>query len=136
MLSAPQAAAASGRTTGNEVSNVLRVSFGKASFLFTGDMVAEQEAALTAQKNLRSTVLKVAHHGSKTSSSAGFLQAVQPRWAVVSVGADNSFGHPHTEVLQRLAAVGARLLRTDVHGAIVFYTNGENLRVEKFVEKE
>ena len=65
-----------------------------------------------------------------------FLQAVQPRWAVVSVGADNSFGHPHTEVLQRLAAVGARLLRTDVHGAIVFYTNGENLRVEKFVEKE
>ena len=136
VLSAPQAAAASGCTTGNEVSNVLRVSFGKASFLFTGDMVAEQEAALTAQKNLRSTVLKVAHHGSKTSSSAGFLQAVQPRWAVVSVGADNSFGHPHTEVLQRLAAVGARLLRTDVHGAIVFYTNGENLRVEKFVEKE
>ena len=77
-----------------------------------------------------------AHHGSHTSSTQAFLQAVQPRWAVVSVGADNSFGHPHPEVLQRLQDIGAGLLRTDRMGAIVFRTDGQRMRVEKFVEKE
>ena len=137
VLSAPQLSAGQSGATGNEVSNVLRVSYGRVSFLFTGDMVREQETALLAeQKSLRSTVLKVAHHGSHTSSTQAFLQAVQPRWAVVSVGADNSFGHPHPEVLQRLQDIGAGLLRTDRMGAIVFRTDGQRMRVEKFVEKE
>ena len=137
VLSAPQLSAGKSGATGNEVSNVLRVSYGRVSFLFTGDMVREQETALLAeQKSLRSTVLKVAHHGSHTSSTQAFLQAVQPRWAVVSVGADNSFGHPHPEVLQRLQDIGAGLLRTDRMGAIVFRTDGQRMRVEKFVEKE
>lgn len=135
VLSAPQISPLDSRATGNEVSNVLRVSYGKASFLFTGDMVQEQEAALLARaQSLQSTVLKVAHHGSKTSSTMAFLQAVQPRWAVVSVGAGNSFGHPSPEVLQRFTMFHTALLRTDQMGAVVFHTDGQRMRVERFVE--
>lgn len=120
--------------TGNEFSNLIRVSYGNASFLFTGDLVAEQEAQVLASgTNVASTVLKVGHHGSRTSSSQAFLQAVNPRWAVISCGYNNSFGHPHKEILARIAAcIQAKILRTDQQGAIVFRTDGDKMRVESF----
>ena len=118
--------------TGNEYSNLIRVSYGDASFLFTGDLVAAQEAELLRRgTSLRSTVLKVGHHGSRTSSSEGFLQAVKPGWAVISCGYGNSFGHPHKEIVQRIADVtGAEILRTDEKGAVVFRTDGKSMSVE------
>lgn len=129
-------AASNGAATGNEFSNLLRVSYGKASFLFTGDMVVAQEEELLHKKaSLQSTVLKVGHHGSHTSSSLAFLQAVDPRWAVISVGYGNTFGHPHGDILQRLQQLpDTKVLRTDRQGAIIFQTDGERLRVKTFCE--
>ena len=126
------APAASGPVaSGNELSNVIRVRYGQASFLFTGDLVRAQESILLRRHALpQSSVLKVAHHGSKTSTSQEFLQAAAPRWAVIGVGADNSFGHPHAEIMQRLADQGIETYRTDEHGAVVFYTDGQRMRVE------
>ncbi len=79
--------------------------------------------------NSSAYVLKVGHHGSKYSSSASFLKAVKPHIAVISVGADNRFGHPAPETLARLAAVGATVYRTDQHGTIVVTTNGQTVDV-------
>lgn len=124
------------KKTGNEASNVYRVTYGQASFLFTGDLTKEKEARLLAEGiNPASTVLKVGHHGSNTSSSVEFLQAVAPQWGVCCVGADNSFGHPKQEIVSRLQAADVQLYRTDRDGAVVFYTDGRNMRVKKYVEK-
>ena len=122
------------QATGNEFSNLIRVSYGEASFLFTGDLVAEQEQQVLANgTNVASTVLKVGHHGSRTSSSQEFLTAVNPGWAVISCGYNNSFGHPHKEILNRLTScTKAEILRTDQQGAIVFRTDGKSMKVESF----
>ena len=104
----------------NNTSLVLRIDYGQTSFLFTGDMekMAEQDL-LEAGARLDATVLKVGHHGGDTSSSAEFLQAVGPEYAVISVGAGNSYGHPDKDaVLSRLAAVGATVYRTDKQGTV------------------
>ena len=132
VLYAPPSAGKS--TGGNEVSNVLRVCYGQASFLFTGDLISEQEQVLLQRTNPRSMVLKVGHHGSKTSTSPAFLQAAAPRWSVISVGADNSFGHPNAEIIERLTASGSQIYRTDRDGAIVFHTDGEHMRAERYRE--
>ena len=122
------------QATGNEFSNLIRVSYGEASFLFTGDLVAEQEQQVLANgTHVASTVLKVGHHGSRTSSSQEFLTAVNPGWAVISCGYNNSFGHPHKEILNRLTScTKAEILRTDQQGAIVFRTDGKSIKVESF----
>ena len=122
------------QATGNEFSNLIRVSYGEASFLFTGDLIAEQEQQVLANgTNVASTVLKVGHHGSRTSSSQEFLTAVNPVWAVISCGYNNSFGHPHKEILNRLTScTKAEILRTDQQGAIVFRTDGKSIKVESF----
>lgn len=122
------------QATGNEFSNLIRVSYGEASFLFTGDLIAEQEQqVLDNGTNVASTVLKVGHHGSRTSSSQEFLTAVNPGWAVISCGYNNSFGHPHKEILNRLTScTKAKILRTDQQGAIVFRTDGKSIKVESF----
>lgn len=124
------------QATGNEFSNLIRVSYGEASFLFTGDLVAEQEQQVLANgTNVASTVLKVGHHGSRTSSSQEFLTAVNPVWAVISCGYNNSFGHPHKEILNRLTScTKAEILRTDQQGAIVFRTDGKSIKVESFCQ--
>lgn len=124
------------QATGNEFSNLIRVSYGEASFLFTGDLVAEQEQQVLANgTNVASTVLKVGHHGSRTSSSQEFLTAVNPGWAVISCGYNNSFGHPHKEILHRLTScTKAEILRTDQQGAIVFRTDGKSIKVESFYQ--
>ena len=122
--------------TGNEASNVYRVSYGQASFLFTGDLTKDKESQLLAEGiNPASTVLKVGHHGSDTSSSEEFLQAAAPQFAVICVGADNSFGHPKKSVLARLQARGIQILRTDKQGAVKFCTDGRKMRVETYTEK-
>ena len=125
------------KAAGNEASNVYRVSYGKASFLFTGDLEKKQEARLLekAPGAIQSTVLKVGHHGSKTSTSEPFLAAVAPRWAVIDVGAGNPFGHPARETLDALSAAGVKTYRTDRDGAVVFRTDGSSMRVETYVKK-
>ena len=121
--------------TGNEVSNVYRVRYGNASFLFTGDLVKEHEEKMIAQgMDLHVTVLKVPHHGSDTSSSEEFVRATHPLYAVYCVGADNTFGHPRPSVLERYERMGASSLRTDRDGAIIFRTDGEHLSINTFVE--
>lgn len=120
---------------GNEASNVYRITYGAASFLVTGDLTAENEAKILAEgKNVKSTVLKVAHHGSNTSSSEEFLQAVAPDYAIICVGAGNSFGHPRPEILRRLQSVGAKIYRTDQNGATTFTTDGKTISVETYVK--
>ena len=105
----------------NERSLVLRLDFGVHSFLYTGDMEKDGEEVLvqTAGNALRTEVLKVAHHGGENSTSQQFLQAVQPDYAVISVG-ENHFGHPDSNVLARLRACSAKIYRTDKNRDIVF----------------
>jgi competence protein ComEC len=122
--------------TSDDVDNngvVLRLSWGQVSFLFTADIRAEAEFELIGQRaNLKSTVLKVAHHGSKTSTSQQFLAAVNPEVAVICVGADNPFGHPSAEVMERLTdRLGEdNVYQTDQDGTIEFITDGETLWVK------
>lgn len=104
----------------NNNSIVLRVTFGKSSLMLAGDAGRDAEAdILESAGSLRSDVLKVAHHGSNDSTGDAWLDAVNPRAAVISVGRSNPFGHPRREVLERLASRGIRVYRTDRDGAIV-----------------
>jgi competence protein ComEC len=115
----------------NDNSLVLRVDVGRRRFLFTGDVEAHGEARLVeGPEELRADVLKVPHHGSRTSSSAELLAAVQPTVAVVSVGASNGFGHPHAEVMERLRGAVRSVLTTAEHGGVVVTTDGAGLEVE------
>jgi len=114
----------------NNNSLVLRVDFGAVSFLFMGDLESDGEEALVASgQELGATVLKIGHHGSRYSTGEAFLQAVQPKMAVISVGATNGYGHPHGDTLARLEAVGAEVWRTDLCGAMVFRSDGKTVAV-------
>ena len=111
----------------NEASLVLRVEYGQVRLLLMGDAEAGEEEWLLDHydaRDLRADVLKVGHHGSSTSSTPAFLDRVQPRIALVSVGADNDYGHPSPEVLRSLNARGAHVLRTDDEGTIMVATDG------------
>lgn len=100
----------------NDHSLLVRLAYGPCSVLFTGDIGAQTERGLTDWG--RSTVLKVSHHGSRFSSDSAFLKRVRPRLAVVSAGANNRYGHPHPDTLERLREVGTEILRTDFHGRV------------------
>src|SRR5439155_185870 len=109
--------AAGSRRSRNDEAIVLRVEYGLASFLLASDIEAAREQALVATRSpLAATVLKVAHHGSRTSSTPAFLGAVGPAIAVISVGPRNPYGHPDPGVLERLAAAGVRPYRPDPRG--------------------
>jgi competence protein ComEC len=128
----PSAESPPGRSTNdNNNSLVLRLIWGEAEFLLTGDIEAEAEHLLLASSQpLQADVLKVAHHGSGGSTTQEFLTAVHPAYAILSVGADNRFGHPHPAVLDRLAGLQTlTTLRTDEHGTIEFVTDGARLWV-------
>jgi competence protein ComEC len=127
----PELVAATEADTNNN-SLVLRLVWGQASFLFTADIEAEAERLLLASgQPLPAGVLKVAHHGSGGSSSAEFLSAVDPAYAVISVGTDNRFGHPQEAVLDRLGQMGeVEILRTDEQGTVEFVTDGQRLWVQ------
>ena len=117
----------------NDASVVVRVVYGNASFLLTGDVFREGERWLLGSGQiLDSDVLKVAHHGSDTSSSAPFLSAVSPRAAVISAGQDNRFGHPAPEVVERLEGLmsASRIFKTFESGTITFETDGETMWVK------
>jgi competence protein ComEC len=134
---APASAPASTRMSDNNESLVLRITFGARSFLLTGDIEKEAEARLAeSESDLRADVLKVAHHGSKTSSTIVFLERVKPQHAVISVANPSPFGHPHPEALSRLQTTKARIWRTSECGAITISTDGADLRVETFVKCE
>jgi len=115
----------SGYANLNDYSIVLHMQFGDTAFLFTGDSEALSEAEMIAAGwNLRANVLNAGHHGSRTSSSAPFLDAVGAQAVVISVGAGNQFGHPHPEVLERFAERNMEVMRTDEWGTIVMATDG------------
>ncbi len=117
----------------NNDSLVLRVTFGQRSFLLSGDVERPIEQEMAYTNELRPTdVLKVAHHGSRTSSTEEFLSAVQPAFAVISAGFENSYGHPHPTVVARLREHHAAILRTDVDGMITIRTDGRRIHVETF----
>jgi competence protein ComEC len=124
---APDSAWTAGLTDPNLASTVASVRFGAVRFLLVGDAERAEEEWLLSHAPpgaLRADVLKVAHHGSRTSSGAAFLDAVQPRLALVSVGAANGYGHPSPEVMAALAARGVEVLRTDHLGTIIVRTDG------------
>ncbi|MGQ9525242.1 MAG: ComEC/Rec2 family competence protein [Armatimonadota bacterium] len=129
VLSPPAGKAEDSSVDVNDRSLILLVTCGDVSFLLTGDAGADAEARLVERLG-HVTLLKVAHHGSARSTSETFLEACRPRAAVISVGRNNHFGHPSREVLQRLAAAGARVFRTDLHGAVTAATDGRQLRLQ------
>jgi competence protein ComEC len=122
---------------GNDASLVLRLTYGEVSFLFCGDVEAlgEQEI-LKAGGNLQSTVIKVPHHGSRSSSTQAFLEAVRPRFAVFTVRGGARPRLPNPGVLERYEAMGVKVLRSDRDGAITFVTDGKDLKVQTFLKKE
>ncbi|MEO8562605.1 MAG: DNA internalization-related competence protein ComEC/Rec2 [bacterium] len=129
---APDSAWASGLADANLASAVLVARVGAVRILLTGDAEGPEEEWLLARdpRALEADVLKVAHHGSRTSTTPAFIAAVRPRLALVSVGAHNTYGHPDADVLQRLHDAGAQLLRTDRAGTIVVRTDGRRITVE------
>ncbi len=125
----------------NDNSFVVRIGFGERSFLFVGDAEHAEEAELLASStgppassSLRADVLKVGHHGSRTSTTPDFLAAVDPSIAVISCGIRNRFGHPTRSTLATLAASRARTLRTDLDGGVTITTDGRSLEVRSAAE--
>ncbi len=115
----------------NDASIVLKVVYGKTSFLFTGDAERIAEADILARGyDLSATVLKVGHHGSDTSTSYPFLREVMPKYAVISVGKSNPYGHPAENTLSRLHDADAAVFRTDLCGTIICVSNGELVTFE------
>lgn len=111
----------------NNNSVVSKITFGKTSFLFTGDAEREEEATLK-NFDLHADVLNVGHHGSKTSTGSVFLRAVNPTYAVISCGPGNSYGYPHQGVLRRLSALNVDIYRTDLCGTIVARSDGKKVQ--------
>lgn len=116
----------------NNWSAVLHVTYGKKSFLFTGDAETKSETDMVKSKQtLKADVIKVGHHGAKTSTSSSLLKAVKPTYAIISVGKGNKYGHPTSTVLKRLEKSKIKVLRTDKQGTIIATTNGKTLKFNK-----
>jgi competence protein ComEC len=117
----------------NDDSIVLRLSFGSNSFLLPGDITEQGEFPLAAseRENLVSTVLFSPHHGSKTSSSASFLNKVSPKIVIISAGWKNRFNFPHPSIMERYKELGCDVYRTDLNGAVRIKTDGERLEINK-----
>jgi len=120
--------------TGSDVNNnsvVLRISQDGVDFLFTGDVESGAEAAILGRgPTLQAEILKAPHHGSNSSSTEAFLTAVAAEQAIISVGSSNPYGHPSSEMLNRLRAAGVTIFRTDLHGTILVETDGSTYWVE------
>jgi len=114
----------------NNYSAVLKLSYGTNTFLFQGDAADQSEKEIiAADYNLKADVLKVGHHGSNTSSSAAFLAKVQPKYAVISVGKGNTYGHPAQTTIDSLTNIGTKIYRTDQSGTIVAESDGTNITI-------
>lgn len=117
--------AMSGKDEDNNFSIISRLDYGADSFLFMGDAEAKEELELlSAWPDLTAEVLKVGHHGSKNSTNQLFLDKIKPKFSIISVGAKNRYGHPTSEVLEKLEALGAKILRTDLNGDIMVKSDG------------
>ena len=115
----------------NNMSIVCRVDFGRRRFLFMGDAEKEEEASLLAAgADLAADVIKIGHHGSRTSSTADLLDAVNPRYALITCGADNSYNHPHQVTLDALAKRRIASYRSDLCGTIVVRCDGDAIAFE------
>lgn len=116
----------------NSYSAVIKIVYKNTSFLFAGDANNDSEAEMIASGvSLKADVLKVGHHGSATSSSAAFLKAVTPKYAVISVGKDNTYGHPTQATLDRLSNSEAKIYRTDSGGTVIITSNGQIITVNR-----
>ncbi len=114
----------------NDGSIVIKLTHGQSSFLLTGDAeFAENLSILRRGADVRSTVLKLGHHGSSTSTDENWLRAVQPQLGIISAGKDNPYGHPHAEVIRALNQLGIPTIRTDEHGTITVTSDGSQLQV-------
>ena len=135
---APDSLWMSGTDDANEASVVALVRFGAVRMLLTGDAERGEEAWLVrnARDRLRADILKVGHHGSRTSSTVALLGAWRPQIALISAGRGNTFGHPAPEVLERLASIGARVYRTDLDGQITLDSDGRSVSVRTFTGGE
>jgi len=110
----------------NDYSAVIKIVFGETSFLLMGDAGAASEGQITS--DVSADVLKVGHHGSSTATTKAFLDKVAPEYAAISVGKDNSYGHPNDEVLSRLNDANVKVFRTDLQGTIVFTSDGSAVK--------
>ncbi|ANS77197.1 competence protein [Paenibacillus yonginensis] len=114
----------------NNMSAVVKVTYGSHSFLLTGDAESQSEKDMMASgADLRADVLLVGHHGSKSSTTLAFLKAVEPRYGIIQVGKDNNYGHPTPTVLQRLKKQGVEVYRNDTQGTIEVDSDGRNLSI-------
>lgn len=113
----------------NQYSAVMMLTYGSNKFLFTGDAGNESEGQITS--DVKADVLKVGHHGSDTSTSQAFLSKVSPKYAVIEVGKDNSYGHPTSATLAKLEKIGAIIYRTDKDGTIIFTSDAKTITVNK-----
>jgi competence protein ComEC len=125
---------AEGKGSDNNDSVVLQIKLGERSILLTGDIEKAAERSLITSTQLKTDVVKVPHHGSKTSSTADFVQATKPTYAIISVGRNSMFGHPHKDVVERWQANGATVLTTGNSGTITVTTNGHDLSLKTFVQ--
>jgi len=116
----------------NNYSSVIKITFGNTGFLFQGD--AEdliEDEILTGGTDVKADVLKIGHHGSNSSSTKAYLEAVNPTYTVISVGAGNDYGHPHQETLDRLKNAGVQIYRTDIMGTLIFTSDGNKITVSE-----
>ncbi|WP_160685578.1 ComEC/Rec2 family competence protein [Clostridium sp. C2-6-12] len=112
----------------NNYSPVIKIQYGKTSFLFTGDAQKEVEKELiTSHEDIGADVLKIGHHGSSTSSTKEFLNKVNPSLSVISVGSDNSYNHPNTDTIKRLKENEIRVYRTDIDSTVIITSDGSNI---------
>lgn len=115
----------------NNVSVLVKITHGDNSFLVTGDCETDEEQDILSQGfDISAKILRTGHHGSSTSSSSAFLDKVLPRYAVISCGKDNKYGHPHKETVSRLEKYADHIYTTVKYGSIVFYSDGEGLTVK------
>ncbi|MDE6599724.1 MAG: MBL fold metallo-hydrolase [Oscillospiraceae bacterium] len=114
----------------NDYSVVVRMTYGDTSYLFTGDAEAKAEKdILNSGADVSADVLKAGHHGSSTSTSEKFLEAVSPDICVIQCGTGNSYGHPHAEILERLDSFRVKYFRTDINGTVIVYSDGDDIFV-------
>ncbi len=129
----PPAASTPPVTSGNNDSVVLRLVYGYVSILLAGDIEqTAEDSIVTSGVDVRADLLKVPHHGSRTSSTEAFINAVNPRYAVISVGERSRFGHPHAVVVKRYLAADVRLLQTGHDGMVTAKTDGTSISVETY----
>jgi beta-lactamase superfamily II metal-dependent hydrolase len=116
----------------NDYSAVIKLSYGKVSFLFTGDAGKIPESEMLKKGiDLSASVLKVGHHGSNTSTTDNFLDAVYPKYAVISVGKDNDYNHPASTTISKLKDKGIKIYRTDESGTVIASTDGNEIQFNK-----